>query len=831
DVTINLSSSDTTEGTVSPSSLTFNSGDWNLDQTVTITGVDDFVVDSNVVYTIVTSVATSSDPNYSGLNPPDVSVLNLDNDTAGLNIVAGPGGFQVVEGQTNTYTVALSSQPAANVTVSLASGDTTQGGTVSPASLTFTPGNWNIAQTVNVGGIDDLLMDGNTIWRITNSAASSDPLYGALPPAIVVMTTLDNEPILAFPSGDLRYGIGQSGVGIDGRAILSDTNTPSYGSTTLTVSLTANGTADDRLEIRNDGTGPGQISVSGNTVSYGGTAIATFTGGTGATPLVITFNASANGTSGQALLRNVTFRDVNSNPSLSRRSVSVVLVHSDGGTASANTGVRVGLVRVADYQQQADHGYGVYTSADDLELYEGQPDTPYPAGHSTDLVNPQMWLDNRDANVINQSEALLRFYNIVGNGPGQIPSNAIIVSAELLLNVRDAGDGSPFYRMLIPWDATNDTWNTLGGGIQPDDIEARSTYDSALGVPAVTGGSDLGVVSVGVTADLQAWVNGESNYGWGMPTWDPLMNPSFGAGTDGLGFRCCESPNIDDRPRLRVLWVPAGTAVASFRQGVNGYASAKDTRIRATAPDLDGSTLAAAFVDYDVAGTGLDNEDQILIRFDDVFGSSPGQIPPGSQIHAAELDLATVIGNGFGDGGQFFAMLAPWQDTDTWNILVNGVSADGFEAASNATAVAGSPTLAPNVCGGFMSFEMTPDVQVWSSGVRPNLGWAILPWTGGGDGWGVSLSESFTERERPQLRVFYTPAAPSIVIHSISRDANSATIQFSGVAGNTYTILRSGTVNGTYSSVGTATAQPDGSASFTDNAPPAGQSFYRISFP
>jgi hypothetical protein len=227
----------------------------------------------------------------------------------------------------------------------------------------------------------------------------------------------------------------------------------------------------------------------------------------------------------------------------------------------------------------------------------------------------------------------------------------------------------------------------------------------------------------------------------------------------------------------------------------------------------------------------LDNEDQILIRFDDVFGSNPGQIPPGSQVHAAMLDLATVIGNGYGDGGQFFAMLAPWQDTDTWNILLNGVSADGVEAASNATAVAGSPTLNPNVCGGFMSFEMTPDVQAWSSVARPNLGWAILPWTGGGDGWGVSLSESVTERERPQLRVFYTPSAPTIVIRSISRTGSGATIQFTGTAGNTYTVLRSATVNGTYGSVGTATAQSDGSASFTDNAPPVAQAFYRISYP
>ena len=45
DVTIALSSSDTTEGTVGPASLTFTNANWNVAQTVTVTGVDDAVVD------------------------------------------------------------------------------------------------------------------------------------------------------------------------------------------------------------------------------------------------------------------------------------------------------------------------------------------------------------------------------------------------------------------------------------------------------------------------------------------------------------------------------------------------------------------------------------------------------------------------------------------------------------------------------------------------------------------------------------------------------------------------------------------------------------------
>ena len=53
-MTIGLSSSDPTEGTVAPASLTFTTVNWNVPQTVTVTGVDDVLDDGDVAYTIVT---------------------------------------------------------------------------------------------------------------------------------------------------------------------------------------------------------------------------------------------------------------------------------------------------------------------------------------------------------------------------------------------------------------------------------------------------------------------------------------------------------------------------------------------------------------------------------------------------------------------------------------------------------------------------------------------------------------------------------------------------------------------------------------------------------
>ena len=53
-VTIGLSSSDTSEGTISTNSVTFTPANFSTPQTVTVTGVDDLFVDGPVPFTIIT---------------------------------------------------------------------------------------------------------------------------------------------------------------------------------------------------------------------------------------------------------------------------------------------------------------------------------------------------------------------------------------------------------------------------------------------------------------------------------------------------------------------------------------------------------------------------------------------------------------------------------------------------------------------------------------------------------------------------------------------------------------------------------------------------------
>ena len=83
--------------------------------------------------------------------------------------------LKIDEGQSGAYTVALASQPAADVTVAIGQRPTGRA-TVSPASLTFTADNWNTPQTVTITSTEDA----NYVdrWVLLRHVATGDS-YGA----------------------------------------------------------------------------------------------------------------------------------------------------------------------------------------------------------------------------------------------------------------------------------------------------------------------------------------------------------------------------------------------------------------------------------------------------------------------------------------------------------------------------------------------------------------------------------------------------------------------------------------------------------------------------
>jgi fibronectin type 3 domain-containing protein len=81
-VTIALASSNLAEGAVAPGSVIFTPSNWDQPQTVTVRGVDDGVQSTFIAYNVVTSPALSADPDYQGLDAPDVALSNYDDDLA-----------------------------------------------------------------------------------------------------------------------------------------------------------------------------------------------------------------------------------------------------------------------------------------------------------------------------------------------------------------------------------------------------------------------------------------------------------------------------------------------------------------------------------------------------------------------------------------------------------------------------------------------------------------------------------------------------------------------------------------------------------------------------
>jgi len=291
DVTINISISDTTEGLISggnsPSTLTasitltFTSSNWSIPQTVTVTGQDDSIVDGNQTFTIVTAAANSTDSGYSGLNPDDVSVTNSDNDTAGISVNPANGLVTTEAGDTDTFTVALNTKPASDVTIDISSSDTTEdlisGGDfpttpVASITLTFTSSDWSTPQAVTVTGQDDSIVDGNQTFTIITAAANSaDSDYSDLDPADVSVTNNDDDTagISVNPANGL-------------------VTTEAGGTDTFTVVLNTKPASDVTIDISSSDTTEDLISGGDSPITPVASITLTFTSSDWSTPQTVT---------------------------------------------------------------------------------------------------------------------------------------------------------------------------------------------------------------------------------------------------------------------------------------------------------------------------------------------------------------------------------------------------------------------------------------------------------------------------------------------------------------------------------------------------------------
>lgn len=194
DVTIPVSTNKPSEGAASVASLSFTPADYATPQTITVTGVGDFVDDGDQSYALVLGAASSADAKYQGLDAPDVALTNDDDDTAGVTVSAPtPGSTTSEAGGQVSFTVVLKSQPTSDVTIPVASSNTAEG-TVDKASLTFTPADWDTPQTVTVTGESENVRDGDVGYSVTiGKSTSADTAYRDLA-SVIPLVNADESP-------------------------------------------------------------------------------------------------------------------------------------------------------------------------------------------------------------------------------------------------------------------------------------------------------------------------------------------------------------------------------------------------------------------------------------------------------------------------------------------------------------------------------------------------------------------------------------------------------------------------------------------------------------
>src|SRR5262249_44343743 len=151
------------EGVPDVTSLTFDAGNWDVAQAVTVTGQDDHIVHGDQAYSVSERTCVA-EGNYANQTASD-SMTKQERDVAELAVRPTAGLVTDEAGGTAQFSVALTSIPAAPVTVAVQTSNAAEG-VPDVTSLTFDAGNWSTPQTVTVTGQDDHIVHGDQAYSI-----------------------------------------------------------------------------------------------------------------------------------------------------------------------------------------------------------------------------------------------------------------------------------------------------------------------------------------------------------------------------------------------------------------------------------------------------------------------------------------------------------------------------------------------------------------------------------------------------------------------------------------------------------------------------------------
>ena len=229
-VTVEIGGHTGTDLTLSTTTLTFTTSNWNIPQTVTVrAGPDDDAYDDTTTLT-----HTASGGDYRDVTA-ELPVTVDDAETALL--VVTPTEVDVVEESATgaTYTVELSHVPIATTTVTVEGHDGTDLTLSGPIddTLTFTPDNWDTAQTVTVTAAHD---DDAVNEQVTLKHSAEGGVYEGLTKELPVTVDDDEETGVVLSAESL-------GPVAEGADVSYTVRLSSEPTATTTVEITGHGDA------------------------------------------------------------------------------------------------------------------------------------------------------------------------------------------------------------------------------------------------------------------------------------------------------------------------------------------------------------------------------------------------------------------------------------------------------------------------------------------------------------------------------------------------------------------------------------------------------------
>ena len=251
-IRVSLTTSDD-DLTAAPTTLTFTTGNWDVERTVTVSAADDD--DGEAGIATIAHNAVSDDSVYDGIPTPGVKATEDDDDSIGVKV--SPTTLSVPEGGSATYTVRLGTKPLSDVTVEATrdqrsdvdltvSSDTDTDTDTDSVTLTFTNSNWNTEQTVTVSAAEDDADEVDGVATFSHTTASDDDDYYPIDVDPVTATEADNDSI---------------GVKVSPTTL----SVPEGGSATYTVRLGTKPLSDVTVEATPDQGSDDDLTVSSDT--------------------------------------------------------------------------------------------------------------------------------------------------------------------------------------------------------------------------------------------------------------------------------------------------------------------------------------------------------------------------------------------------------------------------------------------------------------------------------------------------------------------------------------------------------------------------------------